>query len=89
VSGLPLSPADREAEELRLARVEQLSSAEDAEREIAASAARHALIEEYAGWCARNNLPVISADDHDPDLLTEDQNAWIADFQHRWEVGRR
>lgn len=38
------------------------------------------LTEEYAGWCARNNLPNVSAADHDPHLLTDDQHAWLADF---------
>lgn len=40
---------------------------------------------EYADWCARNSLPVISADEHDPSLLTDDQNAWIDDFIGRWD----
>lgn len=83
-AGLALSPQARAAEDLRLARVEQLSSDDVAAAEIAAAEARDALIVEYAGWCARNNLPVISADDHDPHLLTDEQNAWIAAFLARW-----
>jgi hypothetical protein len=44
------------------------------------------LATEYAGWCARNNLPSVSADEHDLELLSPDQREWIEAFIIRWDA---
>jgi len=47
------------------------------------------LIEEYDEWLAENDLPSISADEHDASTLTSAQNSWLADFVKRWDIAER
>lgn len=47
------------------------------------------LADEYARWCHAQGLCCIPADEHDRgpfSALTEDQKAWLADFERRWDV---
>jgi hypothetical protein len=46
------------------------------------------LCDEYETWCRDNDVPCISADEHVlgvDSTLTEEQQAWIADFIRRWD----
>jgi hypothetical protein len=41
---------------------------------------------EYEGWCKREGLPLISADEHDPATLNEAQHVWLSGFSLRWRA---
>lgn len=45
-----------------------------------------ALSDEYAAWCSAQKLPVCSADEQDPHVLTPNQRRWLGDFIRRWEA---
>ena len=44
------------------------------------------LCDEYWAWTAEHGLPYVSAPDlaHEPDLLTEDERRYVANFIKRW-----
>lgn len=43
------------------------------------------LTEVYNNWCNENNLPNISADEHNRDQLTYEQKTFLNDFIEMWE----
>lgn len=43
------------------------------------------LIAEYAAWCAIENLPHISADEQELEVMSREQRSFLARFQVRWD----
>ena len=43
------------------------------------------LTEVYIKWCDENNLPNISADEHDRDKLTYEQKTFLNNFIEMWD----
>jgi hypothetical protein len=43
------------------------------------------LTEVYIKWCDKNNLPNISADEHDRDKLTYEQKTFLNNFIEMWD----
>ena len=39
----------------------------------------------YERWTTVNELPVLSADEHDRDKLTEEQIKWLNEFSEHWD----
>ena len=39
----------------------------------------------YVNWCNKNNLPNISADEHNRDKLTYEQKSWLSNFIEIWD----
>lgn len=77
-SGVPLSPEDP---------YPVFKTIGDARRraEAAAWGARLGPLNlEYVLWCIDNNLPVVSADEQDPERTTTAERAWLDDFINRW-----
>lgn len=54
--------------------------------EYSADDAVNTLIKEYGDWTTANGLPELSADEHDPDDLTKEQNDWLRNFIYRWDI---
>jgi hypothetical protein len=57
--------------------------------EYNAEDAINTLIKEYGDWTKANGLPELSADEHDPDDLTKEQNDYLRGFLVRWETVTR
>jgi hypothetical protein len=43
------------------------------------------LIAEYTTWCTAQDLPQLSADEHDYETLTPQQREYIRRFIERWD----